>query len=145
LPRSVAVMLVDSSMTWLFVNTSPEEVRTIPVPAASSFSSFMVVLMSTREGSTPAAMEETSDGLPADDEMDPPELDDPLPDVAPGRNGEVGKPGVPDVPGRYGDPVDGVTLDALVEPGPRTAYPTAPAATRTTTAALTASAAARRL
>lgn len=87
-------------------------------------------------------MEETSDGLPADDEMDPPELDDPLPDVEPDR-GEVGKPDVPDVPERYGDPLEGVTLDALVEPGPRTAYPTAPAATRTTTAAVTARTAAR--
>lgn len=90
-------------------------------------------------------MEERSDGLPEDEDIDPPELDDPLPDVDPGRKGEgdVPVPVVPDVPEWIGNPLEGVRLDTLVEPGPRTAYPTAPAATRTTTAAVTASPAAR--
>lgn len=36
LPTSVTLMLVAPSTTWLFVRTSPVEVRAIPVPAAEA-------------------------------------------------------------------------------------------------------------
>jgi hypothetical protein len=48
----------------------------MPVPAASSFSALSVVLMSTRPGSTPAAMDDVFDGLPEAEEFDPPDDDD---------------------------------------------------------------------
>ena len=60
---SVTEIVVAPSITWLLVSTSPLEVSTMPVPAASSFSSFKVVLMSTRPGSTAAATDEAF-GLP---------------------------------------------------------------------------------
>jgi hypothetical protein len=44
--------LVEFSMTWLLVNTSPSELITMPVPAAASLLYFSVVLMTTRPGST---------------------------------------------------------------------------------------------
>src|SRR5580658_2464421 len=51
-PRSSAVMLVESSITWLFVSTSPSELITMPVPAACSLLYWSVVLIRTRPGST---------------------------------------------------------------------------------------------
>src|ERR1700733_8131121 len=51
-PRSVAVMLVESSITWLLVSTRPSELITMPVPAACSLLYCSVVLMMTRPGST---------------------------------------------------------------------------------------------
>src|SRR5487761_507521 len=47
-------MLVERSTTWLFVRISPFEVRISPVPAA--WPDPTTVLMSTRAGSTLAAM-----------------------------------------------------------------------------------------
>src|ERR1700722_10874218 len=60
-------MVVAPSITWLLVRTSPEEVSTMPVPAASSCWKLSVVLMSTSPGSTFEAMAETSDGAPVPD------------------------------------------------------------------------------
>src|SRR6516225_8642070 len=55
-------MLVAPLMTWLFVSTTPFDVSTMPVPAACSCWYPSVVLMSTRPGSTLAAMALTSLG-----------------------------------------------------------------------------------
>src|SRR6266851_5183021 len=51
-------MLIDWSTTWLFVNTSPDDVMIIPVPEAApvEVAVWTTVLMSTRAGSTLAAM-----------------------------------------------------------------------------------------
>src|SRR6516165_4233315 len=49
---SVALIDVAPSITWLLVSTSPDEVTTMPVPAASAFWSPSVDTMSTRPGST---------------------------------------------------------------------------------------------
>ena len=49
---TVALILVESSMTWLLVSTRPPEVITMPVPAASSPLYCSAVLMITRPGST---------------------------------------------------------------------------------------------
>ena len=51
-------MSVAPAITWLLVSTSPDEVITIPVPAAAPLVS--VVLMSTTPGSTFAAIAATS-------------------------------------------------------------------------------------
>src|SRR5207302_8560878 len=51
-PTSVAVIFVAPLITWLFVITSPPDVTTIPVPAASPPCNPRTVLMSTRPGST---------------------------------------------------------------------------------------------
>src|ERR1035437_5492163 len=78
-------MVVAPSITWLLVSISPEDVSTMPVPAASTCWYPSVVLMSTSPGSTLAAMEEASPGPeePDDpeepDEPDPNEPDDPEP------------------------------------------------------------------
>src|SRR5947209_15476716 len=47
-------------MTWLLVSTSPEAVRTMPVPAASALSKPSRVSMSTTAGLILAAMDEMS-------------------------------------------------------------------------------------
>src|SRR5258708_7456613 len=54
----VTEMLIDWSTTWLFVNTSPDDVMIIPVPEAApvEVAVWTTVLMSTRAGSTLAAM-----------------------------------------------------------------------------------------
>jgi hypothetical protein len=44
--------LVESSMTWLLVSTSPSALITMPVPAAASLSYRGVVLMIARPGLT---------------------------------------------------------------------------------------------
>ena len=49
---TVAVILVESSMTWLLVSTSPSGLITMPVPAPASPLYCIVVLMTTRPGST---------------------------------------------------------------------------------------------
>jgi hypothetical protein len=115
---SVALMVVAPSMTWLFVSTSPDEVRTIPVPAACALSYPRVVLMSTRPGSTFEAMADRFDGLPEADEIDPPGpavLDPDVPErPAPGV-------AVPD-PNREPnvEPPAGVALTGVLDDGPRT-------------------------
>ena len=53
---TVAVIAVESSMTWLLVSTSPLELITMPVPAARSLLYWSVVLMITTPGRTRAAM-----------------------------------------------------------------------------------------
>ena len=53
---SVTEMEVAPSITWLLVSTSPFEVSTMPVPAASPFSSPSVDTTSTRPGETLAAI-----------------------------------------------------------------------------------------
>lgn len=49
---TVPVILVESSMTWLLVSTSPSALITMPVPAAASLSYRGVVLMIARPGLT---------------------------------------------------------------------------------------------
>src|SRR5258708_36531587 len=51
-------MLIDWSTTWLFVSTSPDDVMIIPVPEAApvEVAVWTTVLMSTRAGSTLAAI-----------------------------------------------------------------------------------------
>src|SRR5205823_956784 len=59
-PWMVTEMLVAPAITWLFVRTSPEDVRIMPVPAAplappparSRLDAYRTVLMSTMAGST---------------------------------------------------------------------------------------------
>ena len=53
---SVTEMEVAPSITWLLVSTSPVEVSTMPVPAASAFWSPRVDTTSTRPGDTRAAI-----------------------------------------------------------------------------------------
>ena len=48
----MAVIAVESSMTWLLVSTSPSALITMPVPAAASLSYCSDVLMITRPGLT---------------------------------------------------------------------------------------------
>src|SRR5260370_5103556 len=54
----VTEMLIDWSTTWLLVRTSPDDVMIIPVPEAApvEVAVWTTVLMSTRAGSTFAAM-----------------------------------------------------------------------------------------
>src|SRR5712691_666893 len=54
----VTEMLIDWSTTWLLVRTSPDEVTIIPVPDAApvEVAVWTTVLMSTRAGSTLAAI-----------------------------------------------------------------------------------------
>jgi hypothetical protein len=49
---TVAVILVESSITWLLVSTSPSALITMPVPAAASLLYCRAVLMITRPGLT---------------------------------------------------------------------------------------------
>src|SRR5215831_9357964 len=53
---SVALIDVAPSITWLLVSTSPDEVTTMPVPAACAPWSPSVDTMSTRPGSTLVAI-----------------------------------------------------------------------------------------
>src|SRR5580704_10720770 len=69
-------MVVAFSITWLFVSTRPDEVRTMPVPAAAPPWA-RVVSMSTIPGSTFAAIAEVL--TPAGVLFDP----DPFPDPDP--------------------------------------------------------------
>src|SRR5271168_3752692 len=62
LAMSLTLMAVAPLITWLLVSTSPEEVSTIPVPAASSLWNPRRVSMSTSPGSTLFAMDETTVG-----------------------------------------------------------------------------------
>src|SRR5580704_13400150 len=77
---SVTLIVVAPSMTWLLVRISPEEVSTIPVPAASSCWNPSVVLMSTNPGSTLFAIAETSPEPEDPDDPDDPEPTEPEPD-----------------------------------------------------------------
>src|ERR1035438_10073932 len=88
-------MVVAPSITWLLVSISPDDVSTMPVPAACSLWYPRVVLMSTKPGSTLAAMAETSPGpappeLPEEPDPDDPDPDDPDPPPKP----EPGEKGV---------------------------------------------------
>ena len=49
---TVAEILVEPSMTWLLVSTSPAALTTMPVPAAASLLYCSAVLMITRPGLT---------------------------------------------------------------------------------------------
>jgi len=99
-------MLVAPSMTWLFVSTSPVDVRTIPVPAARAFWSPRVVFTSTSPGSTRDAIAEASEGLPGAEELLEP--DEPEPNEKPpdGKSPEPdGKP--PEPNGKLPEEPDG--------------------------------------
>ena len=52
----MAVILVEFSMTWLLVSTSPPALITMPVPAAASLLYCSAVLMITRPGLTLVTM-----------------------------------------------------------------------------------------
>src|ERR1022692_469113 len=85
-------MVVAPSITWLLVSISPDDVSTMPVPAACSLWYPRVVLMSTKPGSTLAAMAETSPGpappeLPELPEEPDPDDPDPPPKPEPGEKG----------------------------------------------------------
>src|SRR5471032_1480126 len=120
---SVTLMVVAPSITWLLVRISPEEVRTIPVPAASSCWNPSVVSMSTSPGSTFWAIDETSLGPEPPVEFDPPEeFDPPAPD-----DPEPPEP-VPELAAGVAE-TDGLLLDHATWPMP------APAARANTAAA----------
>src|ERR1700687_3030992 len=74
-------MLVAPAITWWLLSTYPEEVRTMPVPAASPPANPSRVVMSTTPGSTLAAMVPVSDTppFPCDDGADAPTVGEPLP------------------------------------------------------------------
>jgi hypothetical protein len=59
-PAICTVMLVAPDTTWLFVRTSPVEVRMIPVPAAvpDPLAVWNTLLISTTAGSTVVAIAE---------------------------------------------------------------------------------------
>ena len=77
MPTSVTLMVVAPSITWLLVKISPEDVSTIPVPAACACWYPRVVLISTNPGSTLFAMEETSLRPEEPEEPEEPEPKDP--------------------------------------------------------------------
>lgn len=62
MPTSVTLILVAPWMTWLFVKTTPAGVSTIPVAAPRAPGLPKTTLMSTRPGSTLAAMAEAVSG-----------------------------------------------------------------------------------
>src|SRR4051795_3733255 len=114
---SVTVMLVAPATTWLLVSTTPSELITMPVPAASPFWAPRTVSMSTSAGSTLAATAEIwlSEGPEADEpgpepwepepweppwepEPEPPPSGAPLP--------------VPGLSGRYGELLPALLLPA---------------------------------
>src|ERR1700693_2581186 len=101
---SLTLMAVAPLITWLFVSTSPEEVSTIPVPAAFSSWNPRTVSTSTSPGSTLSAMEETSvepDPVAVDeDEADVPEEFDPNPGGADIDDGDADTGGLPFEPTR---------------------------------------------
>jgi hypothetical protein len=102
----------------LLVSTSPVDVRTIPVPAASSLATPRVVFTSTRPASTRKAIAGASEGPPDADERDPDEPDPngkvPEPNgEVPEPNGEVPEPNgnVPEPNGKFGEPEEGEFAD----------------------------------
>src|SRR3954452_6991314 len=117
---SVTVMLVAPATTWLLVSTTPSELITMPVPAASPFWAPRTVSMSTSAGSTLAATAEIwpAEGPEADEPVDPepgepepwepepcdPEPCDPEPCDPDPKPPPSGAPlPVPGLSGRYGE------------------------------------------
>src|SRR5581483_4166948 len=114
LPTSVAVIRVAPSMTWLFVRTSPVELRTMPVPAPEAIPPENVESMSTSAGLTFAAIAAGLDGPPEPLRLpEPPKL--PTPPEPPGKV-LPNEAAPPPADAAEGDPAAGQNSCAITAP-----------------------------